>query len=608
MIFYDFEVFKYDWLVVFIDTDTRQTFHIINDSEALRKLYEANIKNIWVGFNNKHYDQYIFKSILLGMNPKTINDKIIVEGLDGWQISREFNKIYMINYDVFLTKSSGLKTLEGFMGNNIKETSVPFNIDRKLTQKEIEETIKYCTSDVENTVEVFMNRIDDFNASYSIIKNFNNILSLLNIGDSKAQLTAAVLQCERRSYEDEFDFFVLPCIDIKKYKEVIYWFEECRKEAEKLDLNHADDYAKKLWYKSKSFTTDITGVPHTFGFGGCHGAPNDAVHYKSGLFHVDVNNYYPSFLLAHEYVTRSATNNNYDLVYKTRKKLKQKQQAAKSREKAKQYKAEQLPYKTMLNSLSGAMKDKNNPAYDPRNNNIMCINGQLMLLDLIEHLEAIPGFILIQSNTDGLIIKIPDTDEAFEMLDDICYDWECRMSTDKCDIGLATDQLFEIFQKDVNNYLWIDIDGGVERIGAYVKELSPLDYDLPIINEALVNYMVNKTPIEKTINECDSFIKFQKLVKLTDKYEYVKHNDIRYDYKCYRVFASIDPKDGKILKVKNKLDKKTNTYKLVGEKFGNTPDQCFIENGDVNNMTIPAKLDRQYYINLTKKRLHDFGL
>lgn len=69
----------------------------------------------------------------------------------------------------------------------------------------------------------------------------------------------------------------------------------------------------------------------------------------------------------------------------------------------------------MLNALSGAMKDETNAAYDPRNNNCMCINGQLMLLDLIEHLEVVPGLELIQSNTDGLIIWIPDTDEAFEI-------------------------------------------------------------------------------------------------------------------------------------------------------------------------------------------------
>ena len=47
-------------------------------------------------------------------------------------------------------------------------------------------------------------------------------------------------------------------------------------------------------------------------------------------------------------------------------------QAAKAGNKplAKQWKKAQLPYKKMLNALSGAMKDKTNPAYDPRNNQL----------------------------------------------------------------------------------------------------------------------------------------------------------------------------------------------------------------------------------------------
>lgn len=39
------------------------------------------------------------------------------------------------------------------MGNDIKETSVPFSIDRKLTDEEIAETVKYCKHDVEQTIQ-----------------------------------------------------------------------------------------------------------------------------------------------------------------------------------------------------------------------------------------------------------------------------------------------------------------------------------------------------------------------------------------------------------------------------------------------------------------------
>ena len=602
MIFYDFEVFKYDHLAVFIDTDKKKIFHIVNDDDAFKKLYEENVKNIWIGFNNNHYDKYIYKSILLGMDPKKVNDEIIINGKDGWQISHAFNKIPMINYDVFTSRSYGLKTLEGFMGNNIKESDIDFNIDRKLTQKEIEETIKYCTSDVENTVEVFMENIDTFNAFMDIIKAFPQQLNMNSLSNSSAQMTAAVLECEKKAWDDEFDFFFLPCVQLNKYKCVKDWFTQF------IGKTFESDAAKKEFYKNTSYTMDVANVPHTFGFGGCHGAPQNPLKAAGGLYHVDVNNYYPSLLLAYGLVTRAASNDNFRIIYDTRKKLKYKQTHAKDKTEAKRYKKAQNPYKIILNALSGAMKDKHNRAYDPRNNNIMCINGQLMLLDLIEHLEVIPGFNLIQSNTDGLIIQIPDTDDAFEMLDDICYEWESRCSTDLCDIKLETDQIKEIYQKDVNNYLWIDYEDGMERKGSYVKALSKLDYDLPIVNKALVEYMANKVPVETTINECDEFIMFQKIVKLSSKYLHVEHNNTKYTYKCYRVFASKDKNDTTICRCKYAIKKSTGEKYLKKDKFGVTPDHCFIENGNVNEMMIPDKLDRKWYINLAKKRLADFGI
>lgn len=625
MIFYDFEVFKDDWLAVFIDVTRRTEQVIVNNPDELKALYEANISNIWVGFNNRHYDQYIMKGILLGLDPKRINDWIIIEKREGWQFSSVFNKIPMINYDVMPNPPIGLKTLEGFLGSNIKETGVPFNINRKLTKEEIEETIKYCRHDVEQTIKVFLEKIDEFNAMHGIIQAFPDMVSLSNIGDSEARITAKVLGCSRRDFKDEFEFFFLPCLRLNKYKYVQDWFEQKRKEALSMDLQNCDKYDKKLWYKSQNLDTIVAGIPHSFGFGGLHGATAEPIHKTGQILHVDVNNYYPSMLIAWGLVTRAATNDNYTLVYKTRKSMKAKQiAAAKSGNKAeaKNWKKAQLPYKKMLNALSGGMKDETNPAYDPRNNNCMCINGQLMLLDLIEHLEVIPGFELIQSNTDGLIIWIPDTDEAFEMVDDICWEWEQRCSTDLCEILLELDNISEIYQKDVNNYLWVGADGSVERIGAYVKELSATDNDLPILNKALVEYMVHKTPVEQTINQCDDLIMFQKIVKLSDKYDWVEHEHctpvisqtgkrviktmyeypekVRYTYKSYRVFASNSQDDGRLLKRKR--------VKPKGEKFGNTPDHCFICNDDVCGVKTPKNLDRSWYIDLAKKRLKQFGI
>ena len=87
ILFYDFEVFKHDWLVVFINPGAREENVIVNDSGKLREFYEAHKEDIFVGYNSRHYDQYIFKGILAGFDPKEINDWIIVEDRKGWEFS-----------------------------------------------------------------------------------------------------------------------------------------------------------------------------------------------------------------------------------------------------------------------------------------------------------------------------------------------------------------------------------------------------------------------------------------------------------------------------------------------------------------------------------------
>ena len=226
-----------------------------------------------------------------------------------------------------------------------------------------------------------------------------------------------------------------------------------------------------------------------------------------------------------------------------------------------------------------------------------------MLLDLIEHLEAVQGFELIQSNTDGLIIKIPDTDEAFNAVDDVCYEWESRTG-----MKLDFDYIREIWQKDVNNYVFVDVDGEIERKGAYVKPNSDLDNDLPILNTALVDYFTKGTPVAKTIMDCKDLQQFQKIYKLTSKYMYAKHNGAVLKDKVFRVFASVDENDTPLYKVKEKVRKTGEKY-VADEKFINSPTHCFIENGVVAGVSTDdvPKLNKRWYIELAEKRLKDYG-
>ena len=561
--FYDFEVFAYDWLVVIINPAEEKETVIHNDRDALIEYYEKYKNEIWCGYNSRNYDSPILKSIILGFNVKAVNDAIIKEGLKSWQIDSRLRGVQLFDYDAYIL-NTGMKQLEAFMGNDIRETSVPFDIDRPLTLEELELTEGYCRHDVEQLIEVFTRKIDDFNAQMDLIRTFK--LPLSYISKTKAQLTAEILGCTKREHFDEWDIKIVDTLRLNKYAYVKDWF-----------LNAANHNY------SKSLDIEVAGLPHSFGWGGLHGAPAEPIHRKGLMIHVDVTSYYPSLMIEYDFLTRNCRRKEkFKEIYDKRVELKK---AGK--------KKEQAPYKIILNGAFGICKDKMSKAYDPQMSNNVVINGQLLLLDLIEKLEG--HCELIQSNTDGLIIQVEDTDEAFNAVDDICYEWEHRTK-----MSLGFDTLNEIWQGDVNNYIFRFDNGKLERKGAYVKELNDLDNDLPVVNEAIVKYLTEGVEVEDTVNSCRNLKQFQKVVKINDSYKFGWHNGKKLTGKTFRVFASTDPRDTYIGKCKGEG--------LTIEKFANTPERCFIDNGDVNHEA-PVQLDKRWYIVLAKKRLRDkFGI
>lgn len=560
MLFYDFEVFKYDWLVVIKDTNSKKTTTIVNDPEQLKRFYKKHKEEIWAGYNSRSYDQYILKGILCDFNPSDINNHIIVKKLGGWQYSSLFWRIQFYNYDVMTNKFFGLKQLEGFMGNSIKESDVSFTIDRKLSENELEEVIKYCNHDVEQTMQVFVNQIEEFNSHMGLIKMFK--LPLKYINKTKAQLSAIILGADKVEHDDEFEYEIVDTIKIHKYRHILEWYKN--------PLNK--DYKKKL-------DVEVAGVPHTFAWGGLHGARQNYI--GEGIFvNSDVGSFYPSLMLQYDFQSRNISDKSkYQNIYDTRMELKHEGK-----------KKEQQPLKIVLNSTYGAMKDKYNNLYDPRQANNVCINGQLMLLDLIEKLED--KWELIQSNTDGVMFKL-NSEQDLEEYKCICDKW-CKRTK----MTLDHDIIKKVVQKDVNNYLIVMDNGKVKSKGAYVKELNKLDNDLPIVNKALKDYFVKGIPVETTINSCNDLIEFQKIVKVSGKYKYALHGDKILKEKILRVFASRSKVDKGVYKVHNNKD--------TPDKIANTAERCFIENGDLNGVKVPRKLDKQYYINLAKKRISDF--
>jgi hypothetical protein len=551
---------------VIIDYDSRKGKVIINDEDLLRKYYNFFKNDIWIGYNNRMYDQWILKGILLGYDPYYINKKLIEDGVKGHNIVKQGYKIPLNNFDV-TTGFHSLKQLEAFMGSRVKESSVPFNIDRELNEQEIKETIEYCKHDVLQTIEVFENRIEEFESQLALIEAFD--LDMSQFSKTKAQLSANIIGAEKQPDRgDEFNLsFPDTLVISEKYQHIVDWY----KNPENMD------YKKKL-------KVDVAGCEHIFAWGGIHGA---LPKYKDEgiILAADVASLYPSLMIEYGYISRNVNEpGKFKEIRDKRLELKAKKDPR------------QLPMKIVINANYGAMKDQYNPLFDPLMSNNVCLSGQLLLLDLIEKLE--PYCKLIQSNTDGVFIKV-EKESDIDVVKAVAQEWETRTRLD-----LEWERFEKIYQKDVNNYIIIDKDGKYKSKGAYVKKLNNLDYDLPIVNKALINYFTKGIEIEKTINECNQLREFQKVVKVSRLYLHALHGDLQLPEKVLRVFADKREDAKGVFKLKLKM--KDGIEQEVAEKIGNTPDRCFIDNDDVKEKLVPDYLDKDYYIEIARKRLNDF--
>lgn len=584
MLFFDFEVFKYDFLLVAIDPINKKEYVIVNDKNKLEQLYRQYRNDIWVGYNCRDYDQYILKAILCGFDPKRMNDWIIVQDHKGWEFSSLLRK-YSINlFDVMPNPPVSLKTLEGFQGYSIHESSVPFDIERKLTEGEIQETIQYCRFDVLNTIEVFLKRKGEFDAQMDLLKAFD--LPLSNIGKTQAQLAAVIFDAKKQKFNDEWDIRLPDNLQLGKYQFVGDWF--LNKGNHKYE-HYVIGKSGKQKKEKVHLECEIAGLPHIIAWGGIHAgqvvevvcSPDEVI------IDADAGQLYPNLMRIYKLLSRAARKPEM-IEFILDKSMTLKAQGKKK---------EREPYKRQCNIVYGASGDKTNPLYDPLMRNLVCVYGQVFFIDLIEKIEDIAQ--IINSNTDGIFFKVKrkDLPELYRRIEA----WEERTQ-----LKMEYVEYTKFVSKDVNNYVAVRADGGIHAKGSYVKELNDLDYDLPIVNQAVKDYIVYGITVEDTILGCRDLRKFQKIVKLSNKYEWVEHEHglttTKFVNKAYRTFASCDNNDGRLMACR------VTEKGLERKKFGGTADRCFIFNDDLNGVPIPKKLDYSWYIDLAYKRLNDFGV
>lgn len=582
---YDCEVFSHDWIVVFKDKETGIFTVVHNDNEALRSCISEDA--IYIGFNSKHYDQYIIKGICADFSPqelKQLNDYII-NGNQGWQYPL-LNGFYFSfnNVDIRDDTQQGLslKAIEGHMGISIQETEVDFNLDRPLTQEELDQTIFYCKHDVDAT-----EKLTDIRKDY--LKNKINLGRMAGLTDTKAmamtngKLTAAMLKATAQKHDDERQY-VYPDNLRREYipQEVFDFFDRM------YDPNISD----AEYFKSK-LEISVGECPVTIGFGGIHGAipnyfwseqedPEEAIRNK------DVGSYYPHLCTINGYTSRNIPSPQvYENVLDSRMKAKAAGDIATAN-----------ALKLVCNTTYGCLLNQYNDLYDPLMGRSVCISGQLYLLELARHCyQEIPGLKIVQLNTDGIMVQCRK--EYLSQLDEICDEWQSRTGFE-----LETDSVIKIAQKDVNNYVEIQEGGKAKAKGGYlVKGISTvgafnINNSCCIVATALKEYFVNGTPVEETIENCNDIFQFQIIAKAGAKYKEAYHvvGDRKEQVqKVNRVYATADTRYGKLFKVKAEDD--------TTAKIESLPEHCIIDND--NQLTI-ADVDKNFYIEMARKRVNDF--
>ena len=561
----DFEVLSKGgfWMCCMKDYKTQKEHIIINNREEFLRVFNKNKDSVWVGYNIKGYDQWIMKAIIAGVDACIISDKLIEQNISPYQVDRSLNRIPIYIFELNDSYRS-LKELELFMGEDIRESTVPFDLNRYPTKEEIEELTTYCLHDVRMTFKVFKEVYYKYEAQLGLIEYFNLDESMIN--KTEAQLSAYILGAKKPNYarEDVADFEIVNTIELSKYNNIKQWYE---------DYNNRD-------FK-KYLRANVYGVDTDFGWGGLHSARKK---YQGEDFIVnsDVSSFYPSIMIEYGLLSRNIQNpTKFKEIRDTRFKFKKEKNPI------------EKSLKLVLNSTYGACLDANNDLYDQRQGISICVNGQLLLLDLIEKVELEFGdrAEFIQGNTDGVMFKFKSKEDVDKYLE-ICKEWSQRTR-----MNLDHDFVKKIIQKDVNNYIYVKEEGSIKSKGAYVKKLSLIDNDLPIVNKAIKEKLINDIEIEDTINNCNDLMDFQKCVKITGKYSHAVYGSENINLKVFRVFASKSSSDNAIMKMKS-------DGKL--EKISYTPDRVFIDNSKVIGKEVLDKLDKSWYIKLAKDRLESF--
>lgn len=614
---YDIEVFSDDWIVIFRRPEEGSNYIVIHNDNARLRDFLSQPDIVIGGFNNKHYDDYVILTMILGgsnVEVKRHNDYII-GGKDPWtfpfiQFKKKPFKSFDLRDDI-ADQGISLKAIEGNLKLPIVESSVPFDIDRKLTPEELEEVIRYCKYDVDSTIKLYWERKEDYLDAKAMVGEMYGVPVEEAIGLTNAKLSARVLEAKAVKRNDERDYVIPDNIDADLIPKVVLdFFLQIRDKSipdAKLfgtGKRGSKGMTLKIWIE-----TSYGKCPVTYAWGGVHGAKPCIIVEETEtrvIRNKDVGSLYPNSMINFGYCSRSMKDPEA-YVKLVKRRLGYKKAGDKLKANA---------LKLVVNTVYGAMLNLYNDLADRWAGRSVCISNQLAMTVLIVQLaKQCKTIDFVNINTDGIMYTI-DKSEV-ELADMIVATW-CEITR----FEMEDDDFKKVIQKDVNNYIGIKPDGSFKTKGGYVSLYKGGNFktnSLSIIHKAVVDYLVKGIPAETTIKECKDIFAFQNIVKTGGTYEgsyqYINGERVPIQ-KVNRIYAVKDPKYGVIVKGKwitetRKKDKATG--KMIStpvdppvwseDTISECPAHSFIDNENVLSV---GDLDLDYYIDMAKDRIDKY--
>ena len=611
---YDIEIFPNVFHCCAKDTETGELykFEISERKNQLDKLvgfFVSGTDKMFCGYNNKHYDDVIINYIidyydkmrflpywkicgsLFNLSQILVKDEDETrDKVKRWRYAKYFYSMDLLTMLFSRKLRVGLKTMQITMRYvNVYEYEGAF--ENNLPACEIDNMISYNINDV-NSTEELLNKLKGDVELRLFIEHEHGIdcLSmdsvkmaetfLLEEYSNKSGIPKNVIK-EMRSPMDYIPLkdVILPFIKYKNPK-LQSILEEMKEQVV---------YSKERKGYEKKFV--LSNVVYSIGVGGIHTIHTPKIFLPKDdefIGHADVTSMYPSLLIKYQWGPRHLGKLFCDIfsnLYKERIEAKRTGQDLKNKF-----------LKIVLNSPTGKMQQEVSWLYDPFNVFKIRINGQLILLMVVDRLLSL-GCEIIQCNTDGVVYRSKKTSanriqEAIAEVESITQ------------LSFEIDEYEAFYQYAINDYFGV-IKGWskshnpklIEKKGMFITEtklgkgLAPV-----VIPKAVINYFLTGQSVDEFIKNDNDIYDFL-MTQAVDRKFKVEHGD-KPIQRINRFYASTN--GAYLYKVKQNPDGELQ-YNNMLTKSGVT-----VLNKLDDRLMVDRKVNYRYYISEAKKIISDF--